>query len=149
MSVTPPASGVLKRIARQYRHVASGTRKPCWRNSRSTRAWRDRELSRGAGDDLLEGYNGADVIRGGRGNDLLLGQRGEDDLRGGSGNDRLSGGRENEMLRGGPGRDRLSGNGGADVLYARDRNRDSVSGGGHDRARVDSIDELFSIAVLF
>ena len=104
----------------------------------------------GAGDDLLEGYNGADVIRGDGGNDVLLGQRGQDDLGGGSGNDRLSGGRENDMLRGGPGRDRLSGNGRADVLYARDRNRDWVSGGGgHDRAQVDSVDRLFWLEVLF
>jgi Ca2+-binding RTX toxin-like protein len=107
-------------------------------------------LSGGAGNDEIIGSYGADVIRGGAGNDLLLGERGSDDLSGGAGHDRLSGGRESDTLRGGPGRDRLSGNGSPDILYARDRNRDRLSGGGgRDRARVDSIDELFSIEVLF
>jgi hypothetical protein len=39
---------------------------------------------------------------------------------------------------------------GHDLLYARDRTRDTLRGGfGHDRAHVDPIDNLFSIEVLF
>jgi Ca2+-binding RTX toxin-like protein len=56
----------------------------------STEIWDDvgqQILHGGAGDDHLEGGNGADVIRGGPGNDRLAGFLGDDSLRGGSGKD--------------------------------------------------------------
>ena len=107
-------------------------------------------LAGGPGDDRLSGLHAADLILGGRGNDVLNGGVGEDDLRGGRGNDRLSGGHRNDLLRGGPGHDRLFGEWGDDLLYARDRNRDLIRGGpGRDRARVDPVDSLFSVEVLF
>jgi Ca2+-binding RTX toxin-like protein len=107
-------------------------------------------IAGGPGNDELFGSYGADLIRGGRGNDFLGGDEGVDDLRGGRGRDHLVGGPQNDTLRGGPGRDRLLGDSGADVLYARDRNRERVDGGlGEDRARVDPIDSLFSVEVLF
>jgi hypothetical protein len=62
----------------------------------------------------------------------------------------LSGGSQNDILRGGPGRDHLFGDSNADVLYARDRNRERVDGGrGVDRARVDPVDGLFRVEALF
>ena len=104
----------------------------------------------GTGDDLLTGQFGADLILGGRGNDALYGGMHADDLGGGRGRDRLSGGSQNDILRGGPGRDHLLGDSGAEVLYARDRNRERVDGGhGEDRAHVDPIDGLFSVEMLF
>lgn len=104
----------------------------------------------GPGDDVLNGHGGADVLRGGRGNDILRGHWGPDNIRGGSGNDRLLGGSEMDILRAGPGRDRLLGASGADVLYARDGTRDVVRGGpGRDLARIDSIDDLLRVEVLF
>ena len=107
-------------------------------------------LTGGTGEDVLFGFFGADVIRGGPGKDFLNGEWGADSLRGGRGNDRLSGGAGNDILRGGPGRDHLLGSFGADVFYARDRNRERLDGGlGVDRARVDPIDGLFSVEVLF
>jgi Ca2+-binding RTX toxin-like protein len=104
----------------------------------------------GAGDDSLSGNGSPDVIGGGPGNDVLWGMSGGDDLRGGKGDDRVSGGPGYDILRGGPGRDHLLGNIGVDVFYARDWSRDRVSGGtGRDRARVDPIDDLFNVEVLF
>ena len=112
--------------------------------------WGRNVLLGGAGDDVLSGWGGADSIGGGPGNDFLNGYSGADKLRGGRGRDRMSGGPQNDILRGGPGRDRLLGDSGADILYARDRNRERVDGGhGEDRARVDPIDSLFSVEVLF
>jgi Ca2+-binding RTX toxin-like protein len=107
-------------------------------------------MSGGSGDDFLTGDFGADVVRGGTGNDLLGGAPGPDNLLGGRGRDRLSGGLGTDVLRAGPGSDRLSGGSGPDVLYARDRNRDTVRGNsGPDRAHVDPIDVLFNVEVLF
>jgi Ca2+-binding RTX toxin-like protein len=92
----------------------------------------------GGGRDLVDGANGADRLDGGAGGDLLLGLRGNDRLSGGAGRDGLGGGAGRDVLRGGRGADRFSGRTGPDVLYARDRTRDSVVGGpGRDRARVD------------
>jgi len=59
------------------------------------------------GNDLLKGGAGADTIRGGRGHDTLSGQAGADTLRGGRGNDRLNGGRGVDSCGGGSGTDTL------------------------------------------
>jgi predicted extracellular nuclease len=69
-----------------------------------------------AGDDVLTGTNGRDVIMGLGGNDTISGANGEDVLCGGAGNDVLSGGNGDDVLLGGFDTDRLSGDNGADVL---------------------------------
>ncbi len=107
-------------------------------------------ISGGSGDDFLLGDFGTDVLRGGTGNDELDGTEGPDDLLGGRGRDRLWGGLGTDVLRGGPGRDFLAGERYADVFYTRDRTRDVVRGGpGRDRARIDPIDDLRRVEVLF
>jgi hypothetical protein len=92
------------------------------------------------GNDVIYGLGGRDVIYGGPGNDRLVGGKGSDLLIGGSGRDRLIGGRGADRMMGGSGRDRLSGARGSDLLFARDRQRDLVSGGpGLDRYRLDRV----------
>lgn len=63
----------------------------------------------GAGNDYLEGYNGADVFVGGTGNDTLVGYGGNDQMWGGDGNDVLLGGPGNDDLMGDAGNDHLNG----------------------------------------
>ncbi|WP_301182350.1 calcium-binding protein [Stenotrophomonas sp. VV52] len=72
-----------------------------------------------SGDDLLQGYAGADDIDGGLGNDTV---------RGGAGNDLLAGGEGDDMLHGEDGDDTLAGGAGSDTLFGDDGN-DSLSGG--------------------
>jgi Ca2+-binding RTX toxin-like protein len=92
----------------------------------------------GAGNDLVYGGPGDDVIRAGTGRDLLDGGPGRDRLYAGPGDDVVQGRAGNDVVLGGSGRDRLFGGLGADVFFARDGQRDLVSGGlGADRARVD------------
>ena len=64
-------------------------------------------LSGGAGDDLIQGAGGNDILLGGAGHDLLFGEWG---------NDRLSGGDGDDVLAGGLGADRLTGGAGLDVF---------------------------------
>lgn len=99
-------------------------------------------LAPGAGDDLIRGTPGRDVIAAGRGDDrirgrggddLICGGPGRDSIRGGSGADHIRGGGGGDRLRGGAQADRLHGNGGADRLRGgagRDRCR---GGAGRDR----------------
>jgi T1SS-143 domain-containing protein len=70
-----------------------------------------------AGDDVLYGLNGGDVISGGPGNDTLFGQGGVDNLTGGSGRDSLYGGSENDRLNGDQDDIVLNGGTGNDSLY--------------------------------
>ena len=79
----------------------------------------------GVGDDEIDGFGGADVLRlgrgddygeGGRGADRLFGEAGDDILDGEGGNDRLFGGAGSDTLEGGRGRDILVGGNGADVF---------------------------------
>ncbi|MCZ8352419.1 MAG: Ig-like domain-containing protein, partial [Rhizobium sp.] len=70
-----------------------------------------------AGDDVLYGLNGGDVISGGTGNDTLFGQGGVDNLTGGSGRDSLYGGADNDRLNGDQDDLLLDGGSGNDVLY--------------------------------
>jgi Ca2+-binding RTX toxin-like protein len=102
------------------------------------------------GDDVIFGLGRADLIPGGRGNDFLDGGWVQTTSLVGGEEKSLVGRPHNDTLRGGPGRDRLLGDSGADILYARDRNRERVDGGrGEDRARLDPIDTLFSVELLF
>ncbi len=103
------------------------------------------------GNDVIIGNGGNDRLYGGTGSDRLLGGAGGDRLYGGSGNDRLTGGAGADLLAGEKGNDHLFANGGRgnvllgkagnDVLDAKNRVRDRLSGGsGRDRARADRRD---------
>jgi Ca2+-binding RTX toxin-like protein len=83
----------------------------------------------GAGDDVLEGTDGADFLAGedgddeisGRaGDDVLLGGLGADGLAGGAGDDEVNGAGSDDVLSGGSGADALRGGGGGDVLYGQE-----------------------------
>ncbi len=78
---------------------------------------------------------GSQTFEGGAGDDVVFGERGNDILRGGPGNDQLFGGIGDDLLQGGPGDDRLAGGFGAD----------SIDGeGDDDYVRGDStIDRIF------
>ncbi|WP_369056006.1 ExeM/NucH family extracellular endonuclease [Kineococcus terrestris] len=69
-----------------------------------------------AGDDVLTGTNGRDVIVGLGGNDRISGGNGDDVVCGGAGNDTVSGGNGDDVLLGGFGDDRLAGENGDDAL---------------------------------
>ncbi len=74
------------------------------------------ELTGGAGDDLLDGRDGFDVLNGGAGNDQVLGGGGGDILNGGAGNDLLDGGTGFNQLFGEAGDDVLDGQQGLGFL---------------------------------
>jgi len=95
-----------------------------------------------AGNDHLEGYNGADMLVGGDGNDTLVGNGGNDELQGGNGDDtlrgmdgddRLDGGNGNDTLRGGSGNDTLMGGMGNDILNGEAGNDELQGNQGIDR----------------
>ncbi|TCZ64293.1 calcium-binding protein [Roseicella aquatilis] len=87
-----------------------------------------------AGDDLLDGEEGDDQLFGGSGNDVLLGgASGADRLGGGSGADSLDGGNNDDTLVGGTGDDTLDGGTGDDLLYGSD-DADLLRGGTGDDA---------------
>ncbi len=69
-----------------------------------------------AGDDILIGGRGDDVIHGEAGDDALFGDRGEDVLYGGAGDDALFGGRGADVIHGGRGDDVLRGGSGVDTF---------------------------------
>jgi hypothetical protein len=62
-------------------------------------------LDGGAGKDLLDGSDQADVLLGGPGDDWLRADQGGDDLQGGPGDDRLEGGTGGDTFSGGDGVD--------------------------------------------
>ena len=85
-------------------------------------------------DNLIEGTNQEDKLKGGRYNDLvfgydkddkLKGDSGTDELRAGKGVDTLQGGRGADILIGGKGDDVLKGGKGADIFYI-SRGRDTI-----------------------
>lgn len=78
----------------------------------------------GAGDDILNDYDGNDTLIGGEGNDLLNGRWGANTLIGGDGDDRLYSSDNGGILDGGDGNDELmttggemTGGAGADIFY--------------------------------
>ena len=92
----------------------------------------------GRGDDEIDGFAGADLLRLGRGDDVgygsggrdrLFGEAGDDILEGGAGRDRLIGGRGADVLEGGRGDDSVNGGAGADALEG-GKGRDALRGGG-------------------
>ncbi|MBQ4404778.1 MAG: hypothetical protein II857_10275, partial [Selenomonadaceae bacterium] len=85
-----------------------------------------------AGNDSLNGGDGADTLSGGTDNDKLLGDKGNDSLNGGDGADTLSGGTDNDKLLGGAGNDSLNGGDGADTLSGGTGNDKLLGGKGND-----------------
>ncbi len=91
----------------------------------------DNELIQGFnGNDILSGSGGRDLIVGDNGDDALQGGAGLDLLIGGSGNDSLGGGSEDDDLVGGSGNDSIVGAGGSDFLIGMDG--DNLLDGGAD-----------------
>jgi Ca2+-binding RTX toxin-like protein len=91
-------------------------------------------LAGGGAGNRIDGsrFEGRIIVSAAGGPDTVIGTRQRDQLNGGPGNDRIMGK---------AGRDRLLGQAGADRLLARDRTRDTVSGGaGNDLATVDPRD---------
>ncbi len=82
----------------------------------------------GGGDDTIDGGTGDDLAYGGDGNDRVFGGSGRDTLYGDAGNDQIDGGDGNDALYGGTGDDTLLGGSGEDVLFG-DEGNDSLSGG--------------------
>ncbi len=87
------------------------------------------------------GTAGNDVLYGTPRNDVLLGRGGNDRVYGLGRNDVLRGGNGNDVLWGGSGHDHELGSRGADLIHARDGQRDWIDGGpGFDTAWVDRYD---------
>ena len=80
------------------------------------------------GKDLLYGGNGNDTLNGNDGDDALYGDAGNDILNGGNGNDTLYGGTGNDTLNGADGDDIINGDDGDDILYG-DAGNDQLNGG--------------------
>jgi Ca2+-binding RTX toxin-like protein len=101
---------------------------------------------------LVYGANGDDLIFGGPGPQGLEGVGGDDVIRGLGGADHLFGNRGADEFLPGPGEDHVAGGHGPDTIYARDGQRDTLSGGPgkEDRARVDrGLDKVFDMEELF
>jgi Ca2+-binding RTX toxin-like protein len=86
----------------------------------------------GRGNDLLIGGDGCDILRGGCGDDTLLGGAGMDLLEGGWGNDVLCGGEGSDLILGMNGNDVLSGDAGDDILLGGNGNDTLMGGDGND-----------------
>ncbi|MGI9657777.1 MAG: calcium-binding protein [Gaiellaceae bacterium] len=87
------------------------------------------DLLRGnALDNVIDGWRGADQLRGRSGADSLVGGPGNDVLRGDAGNDELDGEAGADRLHGGPGNDLLLGRAGGDSLFGGE-GRDTLDGG--------------------
>lgn len=87
-----------------------------------------------AGDDVLVGGNGVDVIMGLGGDDVILGGNAADVVCGGAGDDDLSGERGDDLLLGGFGADLLEGGPGSDTLIGGPGQDALEQGAGHGTA---------------
>ena len=96
----------------------------------------------GLGNDVLDGGQGEDVLRGWEGNDRLQGKGGSDILAGGAGNDILIGSSGDDTLDGGQDFDVLLGGDGADVLTGGDGDDWLLGGSGADVTRSGPQDDL-------
>jgi len=89
------------------------------------------------GNDLIFGFGGSDIIFGSNGNDCLVGGAGNDGIFGSNGDDVILGGEGNDYLDGSNGNDRIFGGEGNDVVDASNGNdyvegnegNDSLAGG--------------------
>jgi hypothetical protein len=108
-----------------------------------------------AGNDVILGTLGADVIHGMGGNDRVCAGGGADEVHGGSGRDRIDGGGGNDWLFGDNGRDKILGGTGDDTLSSWSGDdvliggsgNDELWGGGHDdilRGKSDKDTLMFS-----
>jgi hypothetical protein len=99
---------------------------------------------RSAGDDVITGSSGDDLVLAGAGNDKVSLGSGNDILLSGLGNDVADGGQGSDLIAGGAGNDRLSGNNGSDVL-AGNAGDDTLNGGNGNDALIDGLgsDTLF------
>lgn len=88
-------------------------------------------ISAGAGDDVVFGGQGRNIVRGEAGDDVLYGGAQQDQLDGGAGADTLHGGAGDDSLDGRDGRDRLFGGAGADSLNG-GAGDDRIDGGAGD-----------------
>ncbi|WP_298029534.1 calcium-binding protein [uncultured Campylobacter sp.] len=66
-------------------------------------------------DDVIYGYDGDSILKGGGGNDSLIGGKGNDIIEGDEGDDWLFGNHGNDTLTGGSGNDILKGSDGDDI----------------------------------
>lgn len=91
-------------------------------------------------EDVIEGTEGDDDIRGTHRHELIYGRGGNDEIDGTSGNDCIIGGEGNDELDGGAGQDvvigengndAIDGGAGKDLLYGND-GADNIMGGGDD-----------------
>ena len=82
-------------------------------------------------DNVINGWQGKDLLYGGNGNDTLNGNDGDDTLYGDADNDILNGGNGNDTLYGGTGNDTLNGADGDDTLYGGTGN-DTLNGADGD-----------------
>ncbi|PPK76523.1 Ca2+-binding RTX toxin-like protein [Methylobacter tundripaludum] len=85
-------------------------------------------INAGLGNDTVYARGGDDAVSGGAGNDSLLGETGDDNLNGDAGDDLLLGGVGNDVLMGGADNDTLQGETGNDMLDGGAGN-DSLQGG--------------------
>ena len=95
--------------------LSSGTQVAAFRQSQFSRVI----VEAGGGDDRVElpaTFTKPAQLEGGAGNDVLIGGRGKDVLLGGAGDDRLGGGRSHDILIGGAGADVLEGGDNNDLL---------------------------------
>ena len=94
-------------------------------------------LNGGAGDDVITGGGGVDLIDAGDGNDKVYGNGGNDVVNAGVGRDSVWGGIGNDNLTGAAGNDKLNGEAGNDVLVG-DKGNDGMNGSDGDDVVYDS-----------
>ncbi len=100
------------------------------RGERDTVTVDTEKVNGGAGNDVLQGSGGRNVLFGGPGNDVLLGEGGADSLFGAEGNDSLAGGSGSDLLDGGTGTNDLEGGDGNDTLNLQAGAADTYDAGG-------------------
>ncbi|MGN6504067.1 MAG: PKD domain-containing protein [Tepidisphaeraceae bacterium] len=93
-------------------------------------------VNAGAGDDLVIGGGGNDLLQGGAGNDTIYGNAGNDAINGGAGNDRILGNDGNDSINGAAGNDTMYGQNGRDFFVLVER-YDKLVGGKGDAMTVD------------
>jgi Ca2+-binding RTX toxin-like protein len=100
----------------------------------------------GAGEDVVYGEDGDDVLHGGSDNDAPIRDDGNDRLFGGAGDDDIDGGFLNDTIKGGTGDDTLRGGDGNDTNFG-GTSFDTMNGGlGQDTFVFESNSEIGTVA---